>query len=342
MVGRTISHYEIVEKLGEGGMGVVYKARDTHLDRFVAIKVLPAEAVGFAGLPRLVHEAKAASALNHPNIIHIYDVGEWEGVPYIKMEYVGGKTLEDLIGRRGLRLSEALKYGAQIADAMAVAHSAGIVHRDLKPTNIMIAENGNAKVLDFGLAKLVEPSASQSGSTMTAGTEGKGWSGQGILVGTVPYLSPEQAEGIPPDVRSDIFSFGIVLYEMIAGINPFRRESRVATVTAILHDEPKPLHNLVPAVPFELERLIARCLRKSPERRLRSMADLAISLKELKEESDSGRLVVPSSPDNPSKQKPILVWSLAALGVLCVRSPCFACGGNCLAAPRATPGAVEI
>jgi len=316
MIPAAIAHYQIVEQLGEGGMGVVWKARDTHLDRFVAIKVLPSEAVGPAGLPRLVHEAKAASALNHPNIIHIYDVGEWEGVPYIAMEYVGGKTLGELIGRRGLRLTEALKYGAQIADAMAVAHSAGIVHRDLKPTNIMIAENGNAKVLDFGLAKLVEPTANMSGSTMTAGTEGKGWSGQGILVGTVPYLSPEQAEGLPLDVRSDIFSFGIILYEMIAGVNPFRRESRMATVSAILQDEPKPLHSLVPTVPFELERLITRCLRKSPERRLRSMADLAISLKELKEESDSGRLVVPSSPDKPGKRKPILIWSLVALAVI--------------------------
>jgi serine/threonine protein kinase len=175
----AIAHYQIVEQLGEGGMGVVWKARDTHLDRFVAIKVLPSEAVGSAGLPRLVHEAKAASALNHPNIIHIYDVGECDGVPYIAMEYVGGKTLEELIGRHGLRFTEALKYGAQIADAMAVAHSAGIVHRDLKPTNIMITESGNAKVLDFGLAKLIEPPASLSGSTRAAATEGEGWSGPG-------------------------------------------------------------------------------------------------------------------------------------------------------------------
>jgi eukaryotic-like serine/threonine-protein kinase len=316
MIPSAIAHYQIVEQLGEGGMGVVWKARDTHLDRFVAIKVLPSEAVGSAGLPRLVHEAKAASALNHPNIIHIYDVGEHDGVPYIAMEYVGGKTLEELIGRRGLRLTEALKYGAQIADAMTVAHSVGIVHRDLKPTNIMITESGNAKVLDFGLAKLIEPSASVSGSTRTAATAGQGWSGQGLLVGTVPYLSPEQAEGMPLDVRSDIFSFGIILYEMIAGINPFRRESRAATVSAILQDEPKPLHELVPAVPWELERLITRCLRKSPARRLRSMADLAIALRELKEESESGQLSVPSSPHAPSQRKPILVWSLAALGVI--------------------------
>jgi eukaryotic-like serine/threonine-protein kinase len=333
----TIAHYQIVDQLGEGGMGVVFKARDTHLDRFVAIKVLPSEAVDRAGLPRLVHEAKAASALNHPNIIHVYDVGECDGVPYIAMEYVGGKTLEYLIGRRGLRLTEALKYAAQIADAMSVAHSAGIVHRDLKPTNIMIADNGNAKVLDFGLAKLVEPSPNQSASTMTAGTEGEGWSGQGILVGTVPYLSPERAEGAPLDVRSDIFSFGIILYEMISGVNPFRRASHVATVSAILHDEPKPLHDLVPAVPFELERLITRCLRKSPERRLRSMADLAISLKELKEESDSGRLLVPSSPHAPGKRKPILIWTLGGVG-----NRYFAWSRNSLADARATTSAIEI
>ena len=221
MIGQTLGHYGIESKLGEGGMGVVYRAFDTHLDRPVAIKILRPEAtVSPERKRRFMLEAKAASALNHPNIIHIYDVGEHDGVPYIAMEYVCGKTLEELIGRRGLRLTEALKYGAQIADAMTVAHSVGIVHRDLKPTNIMIAESGNAKVLDFGLTKLIEPPASLSGSTRTAATEGQGWSGQGLLVGTDPYLSPEQAEGMPLDVRSDIFSFGIILYEMIGGINP--------------------------------------------------------------------------------------------------------------------------
>ena len=215
MIGKTISHYNILEKLGEGGMGVVYKARDTHLDRFVAIKVLPAEKVADPERKeRFVKEAKAASSLNHPNIITIYDIGRAEGVDFISMECVSGKTLDQLIPRHGMRLNEALKYAVQIADALARAHSAGIIHRDLKPGNIMVNEHGLMKVLDFGLAKLTEATFSvedDSTRTMRPTTE------EGKIVGTIAYMSPEQAEGKKVDARSDIFSFGSVLYEMVTG-----------------------------------------------------------------------------------------------------------------------------
>src|SRR5207244_78231 len=216
MIGRTFQHYEIVETLGRGGMGVVYKARDTHLDRFVAIKVLPPEKVADADRKRrFVQEAKAASALNHPNIVHIYDIAEADGVQFIAMEYVAGKTLGELIGRKGLRLNEALKYAVQIADALAKAHSAGIIHRDLKPSNIMVTENGLVKVLDFGLAKLAETATGEFGETATVRAPEGPNTEEGAIVGTTAYMSPEQAEGKKVDARSDIFSFGSVLYEMI-------------------------------------------------------------------------------------------------------------------------------
>src|SRR5712692_6316427 len=215
MVGRTISHYQILEQLGEGGMGVVYKAKDTHLDRFVAIKVLPPEKVTDPERKRrFTQEAKAASALNHPNIITIHDIDEADGVHFIAMEFVAGKTLNALIPRHGMRLSEVLKYAIQIADALAKAHAAGIIHRDLKPGNIMVTEQGLVKVLDFGLAKLTETAPAgehEVTHTMRPATE------EGKIVGTVVYMSLEQAEGKKVDARSDVFSFGAVLYERVTG-----------------------------------------------------------------------------------------------------------------------------
>src|SRR6516165_1743145 len=236
MIGRTIGHYRIESKLGEGGMGVVYKARDTHLDRPVAIKVLPAEAVANSERKRrFVQEAKAASALNHPNIIHIYDIDTLDGVDFIAMEYVPGKTLDKLVGRRGLGLGEALKYAVQIADALAKAHAAGIVHRDLKPANIMVTEEGLVKVLDFGLAKLTQK-AEEEDATLTFAQAPR--TEEGTIVGTVAYMSPEQAQGKKVDARSDIFSLGSVLYEMITGRRAFQRDTEFSTLTAIARDEP--------------------------------------------------------------------------------------------------------
>jgi serine/threonine protein kinase len=288
VIGKTISHYRILEKLGGGGMGVVYKAEDTKLGRTVALKVLPPERVADPNRKRrFIQEARAASALNHPNIITIYDIDEAEGVHYIAMEHVEGKTLDRLIARHGLRVNEALKYAVQMAAALAKAHSAGIVHRDLKPTNVMVTDDGLVKVLDFGLAKLTEAapaSDAETAVTREPATE------EGTIVGTVGYMSPEQAEGKAVDARSDIFSFGSVLYEMLTGQRAFQGETKVSTIAAILREEPKPLSQVAEGLPREVERLVKRCLRKDREHRLQTMADLKVALEELKEESDSGEL----------------------------------------------------
>src|SRR5580765_4188598 len=286
MIGKTISHYRILEKLGEGGMGVVYKARDTHLDRLVALKVLPPEKVADPERKRrFVQEAKAASALNHPNIITIHDIASENDIDFIVMEYVQGKTLDQLIPRKGLRLNETLRFAVQMADALAKAHSAGIIHRDLKPTNVMVTDDGLVKVLDFGLAKLTEVSNSEEASTRTLRHE----TDEGTIVGTVSYMSPEQAEGKKVDARSDIFSFGSVLYEMVTGRRAFHGDSKLSTLSAILKEDPNPVSSIVPDVPRDLEKIISRCLRKDAERRFQTMADLRVALEELKEESESGK-----------------------------------------------------
>jgi len=287
MIGQTLGHYRIEANLSEGGMGVVYRALDTRLGRAVVLKVLRPEFVADPDRKRrFVQEAKAASALNHPNIITIYDIDQAGGVDFIAMEYVRGKTLDQLIGRKGLRLNEALKYAVQAADALAKAHAAGIVHRDLKPANIMVTDDGLVKLLDFGLAKLTEPvEAGESGNTRTDEPRTEA----GAIWGTVPYMSPEQAEGKPVDARSDIFSFGSVLYEMLTGRRPFQGETRVSTLSAILREEPKPLGEILESAPHELERIVARCMRKDPQRRLQHMDDLKLAIEELKEESESGK-----------------------------------------------------
>jgi serine/threonine protein kinase/Tol biopolymer transport system component len=321
MVGQTISHYRILEKLGGGGMGVVYKAEDTKLGRTIALKVLPPERVADPNRKRrFIQEARAASALNHPNIITIYDIDEAEGVHFIAMEYVAGKTLERLITRHGLGLNEALKYAVQMAAALAKAHSAGIVHRDLKPTNVMVTDDGLVKVLDFGLAKLTE--AVPTGEAETVATVGP-TTEEGTIVGTVGYMSPEQAEGKPVDARSDIFSFGSVLYEMLTGERAFRGETRVSTIAAILREEPKPLSQVAEGLPRELERLVKRCLRKDPAQRFQHMDDLNVALMELKQESDSGELaeaaaVAPLYERRPwfAGHRPALHGGLAAIVVL--------------------------
>jgi len=310
MIGRTLSHYEITEKLGEGGMGVVYKARDSRLKRFVALKVLPAEKVTDAERKqRFVQEARAASALNHPNIVTVYDIDQADGVDFIAMEYVEGKTLDESIGRKGLKLKEALKYAIQIADALAKAHAVGIVHRDLKPGNVMVTAEGLVKVLDFGLAKLAETApVGPEDPTVTAAQSTE----VGLIVGTAAYMSPEQAEGRKVDARSDIFSFGSVLYEMLTGRQAFRRDSPALTLAAILHLEPPPL----PAEsPQELERVVARCLRKDPARRFQTMADLKVILAELKEESESGKLA-PAAPGPTRGRRRLWTAGFAALALL--------------------------
>jgi serine/threonine protein kinase len=289
------------------------------LDRFVALKTLPPERLAdLERKRRSVQEAKAASALNHPNIVHIYDVAETDGIHYISMEYVPGKTLDQLIGRKGLPLNEALKYALQIADALAQAHSAGIIHRDLKPSNVIVTQNGLVKVLDFGLAKLTEVDADQSDETALLTERDAPKTEEGAIVGTVAYMSPEQAEGKKVDTRSDIFSFGSLLYEMVTGAQAFHGESRLSTLSAILKDDPKPVSVGAVEVPRDLEKLIIRCLRKDPSRRFQHMADVKVAIEELKEESDSGTLmsVVTQITRGPTASG--RMWTLGAAAVLLI------------------------
>lgn len=310
MTGRTIAHYEVLAKLGEGGMGVVYRARDTHLDRLVALKVLPPEKVADPERKRrFVQEAKAASALNHPNIITIYDIDSAEGVDFIAMELVEGRTLEEMIPRRGLPVAECLKYAVEIADALAAAHAAGIVHRDLKPSNIMVSRAGRVKVLDFGLAKLAEPDSGERAETVTFQptlTE------KGVILGTAAYMSPEQAQGQKADHRSDIFSFGAVLYEMLTGRRAFPGDSKLSVLSAILRDEPIPVRQIASSVSRDLERLVELCLRKDPSRRFQHMDDVKLQLEALEEDSErlSGAVRKP--------RRRLLPVTLAAAAILLV------------------------
>jgi serine/threonine protein kinase/Tol biopolymer transport system component len=311
LTGQTIGHYCVLERLGEGGMGVVWKARDVRLDRLVAIKMLPPERTRDPDRrARFIREARAASALNHPNIITIHEIGSEGDVDFLVMELISGKTLDHLTPAGGMRLGDALKYGVQIADALAAAHRAGIVHRDLKPGNIMVTESGLAKVLDFGLAKLTEPAIGADDATRTLRADGP-VTAEGIAVGTYAYMSPEQAEGRKVDARSDIFSFGIVLYHMLTGRNPFQKASRLATLSAIAGEELKPLGEVAPGAPPELERVVARCLRKDPEYRFQHMDDLKVALRELKEESDSGKLATLAPAQRRQNRK--VLWAAAAV-----------------------------
>ena len=318
MVGQNLLHYRIVEKIGEGGMGAVYKAVDTHLDRPVAIKVLPPDKVADPERKqRFVLEAKAASALRHPNIVVIHDIAADRGRDFMVMEFVEGQSLDALIGRRGLKLSDALGYAVQVADGLAKAHAAGIVHRDLKPTNIMVTGEGLVKILDVGLAKLMEAAPdSEAGPTLTIGQDGKPRTEQGFIVGTAAYMSPEQAEGKKVDARSDIFSFGAVLYEMLTGRKAFGRESGIKTLAAVLGEEPKPPSTVNEAIPLELERVLVRCLRKDPQRRWQTMSDLKVALQELKEDSDSGKLMAAASPAGRGKKKSVFLVAAASILVL--------------------------
>ncbi len=318
MIGRTIAHFEVLEKLGEGGMGVVYKARDKHLDRFVAFKVLQPEAVANPERRRrFVQEAKAASALNHPNIVHIYDIDEADGSLFIAMEYVTGRTLEEMIPSGDLGLKQALRAAVQIADAIAAAHGAGIVHRDLKPSNIMVTEQGLVKVLDFGLAKLLEtdvetPGAENDETRSVQRKEPR--TQEGAIVGTAAYMSPEQAEGRKVDARSDIFSFGAVLYEMLTGRRAFSGASRMATLSAVMRDDPSSVSQVAPGIPPELERIVQRCLRKDPVRRSQNMADVKVQLEELREESTAP---ISSTAVRPPSTRPHwVIWSSAVAAVL--------------------------
>ncbi|HEX6546695.1 MAG TPA: serine/threonine-protein kinase, partial [Bryobacteraceae bacterium] len=303
-----------MEKLGQGGMGIVYKARDTRLNRFVVLKLLLAVHPDDENqLRRLAIEARTASMLNHPNIVTVHDVSCENGNDFIVMEYVSGQVLDQLISRRGMRLNEVLKIAIQVTDALSAAAAAGVVHRDLKPGNIMVSDTGLVKVVDFGLAKLIERTGSDETLTMRIDSRESWHTQEGVVVGTVSYMSPEQAEGKPLDTRSDIFSFGAVLYEMVTGQKAFQGETRLSTISAILRDEPQPISAIVSDIPRDLEKIINRCLRKDPERRFQNIADVRVALLELKEESDSGKLIVSEKPRHGWR-----AWLIATLCGACV------------------------
>ncbi len=285
--GARVGTFEIEAPLGAGGMGEVYRARDTRLGREVAIKVLPREWLSDpTRRARFVREAKTASALNHPHIVTIHEIESAEGMDFIVMELVPGQTLDALIPKNGMRSGEALRVAIPIADALAAAHAKGILHRDLKPGNVMVTPDGAVKVLDFGLAKLTEDDGTNGPDDTTLEARAQ-LSHAGTALGTPAYMSPEQASGGTVDARSDIFSFGVVLYEMVTGRRPFAGRSRAEIHAALLKDEPEPPGELASDVPRDLERIIQRCLRKEPGRRFQSVADVRIELQELNEESDS-------------------------------------------------------
>ena len=286
MIGTTLHHYRILSKIGEGGMGEVYLAEDTKLQREVALKILPRDmASDPERLQRFQREARAVAALNHPNVVTIYAVEEAERLHFLTMEFVEGKTLTHLIPERGIPLQEFLRLAVPLADAMAAAHQRGIVHRDLKPANIMVTAEGRLKVLDFGLAKLrPEKSSTPDATTLTTDQ----LTVQHSVIGTPSYMSPEQAEGRPVDHRTDIFSAGVVLYEMATGRRPFGGDSVVTILSAIIKDTPQPVLEVNPGLPRELDRIIMRCLAKDPAHRYQSALDLRNDLEAVQQQAGSG------------------------------------------------------
>src|SRR5882724_3308790 len=281
--GTKLGRYEILSQLGAGGMGEVYLAQDAELDRKVAIKVLPESLVADEqARQRLMREARAAAKLDNPNICSIYEVGEEDGRSFIVMQYLEGETLDVRIKRKPLDLSETLSIAIQVADALAEAHAHAIIHRDIKPSNIIITRRGQAKVMDFGLARSIGPLESE-GETQTMLTA------PGTILGTLPYMSPEQVRGEQTDARSDVFSFGTMLYEFTSGRQPFVSESAAATASAILTHEPLPLARFAPEVPDELQRIVRKCLEKDREQRYQSARDLAIDLENIRRQHESAR-----------------------------------------------------
>ena len=290
MIGKTLSHYKVLEKIGQGGMGEVFLAQDTTLDRKVALKFLPKELEeDSTARNRFLREAKSAAALDHPYICHIHEVGEVEGKSFISMEYIQGETLSRKLTEGPLPLKNALQMAIEIAEALNAAHKKDIVHRDLKPSNIMFTPDGHVKVTDFGLAKRVAPAEGEQEDITTALTR------EGATLGTVPYMSPEQIRGQEVDTRSDIFSFGVVLYEMLTGVNPLKKDSAMDTATAILTETTPPLTRYTEDIPVLLQHTVKKMLAKEPDQRYQLIHEVR---------TDLGELVVTSGESEVSEDIP--------------------------------------
>ncbi|HET6463398.1 MAG TPA: protein kinase, partial [Candidatus Krumholzibacteria bacterium] len=315
MIGRTLGHYEITALIGRGGMGEVYRARDTRLKRDVALKILPADMAGDpVRLERFQREAETVAGLTHAHIVTLYSVEEADGVRFLTMELVEGQTLDAMIPEGGLTLKQVFEIGTAVADALAAAHEKGIVHRDLKPANVMVAKDGRIKVLDFGLAKLAQPPVSETNLTVTSPI-----TTEGAVMGTVPYMSPEQLRGRDVDHRSDIFSLGIMLFEMASGTRPFAGDTNSDISSSILRDIPPPLDEVRPDLPHHLARIVAHCLEKDPRDRYHSAADVRNELRALRHEVESGvnerRFATGEAKATRARRK-VLWIGIAALVVL--------------------------
>src|SRR5499426_4186206 len=320
MVGKTLRNYRITDKLGVGGQGAVYKAIDTKLGRPVVIKVIPPElSAKESNLKRFEREARLASSLDHPNICTIYDLDEVEGVHFIAMQFVEGKNVRQLVGGHPLELKSALLIGIQVADALAVAHSRGIIHRDIKSGNVMVTSTGQVKVLDFGLAKLLDDTeATTAGIHRTELTE------VGVPYGTATYAAPEQARGDRVDKRADIFSLGVLLYEMLTGTWPFRGKTTIDVRHAVLHDPPRPIAELrSSAIPPHLQQIIDRALEKEPKDRFQNMGDFRNELRLVLQEIDSGQVeqsVASEPPKHLHNANPVSTAVLSSLVILVIIS----------------------